>query len=58
MHSPGGVYMTSGEWKLMIILVIVACVVRFWRISTPNSVVCVALLFARPSFVIDNIEQL
>lgn len=37
--NPGGLNVTSAEWKLLILVVIVACIVRLFRISQPNSVV-------------------
>ncbi len=40
-HAPGGYNITPGEWKLLVVLVIVASAVRLFRISKPNSVVCV-----------------
>jgi len=42
-HPPGGLNITAGEWKLLLVVVIVACAVRMFRISKPNSVVYVAL---------------
>ncbi|KAH7888234.1 glycosyltransferase family 39 protein [Phlebopus sp. FC_14] len=38
-HTPGGLKITSGEWKLLVLVVIVATLVRLFRISKPNSVV-------------------
>lgn len=38
-YPPGGLNMTSGEWKLLFFIVIVACGVRLFRLSKPNSVV-------------------
>ena len=46
--SPGGLNVTSTEWKLLILVVIVACIVRLFRISQPNSVVYVSAFLARP----------
>ena len=40
--SPGGLNVTSAEWKFLILIVIVACIVRLFRISQPNSVVWVS----------------
>ncbi|KAG8218174.1 glycosyltransferase family 39 protein, partial [Butyriboletus roseoflavus] len=40
MHPPGGLKITSGEWKLLVLVLIVATFVRFFRISKPDSVVC------------------
>ena len=39
--NPGGLNVTSAEWKLLILVVVVACFVRLFRISYPNSVVWV-----------------
>ena len=39
-HSPGGYNITSGEWKLLVVLVLVASAVRLFRISKPESVAC------------------
>ncbi|KAH6873693.1 mannosyltransferase 1 [Coprinopsis sp. MPI-PUGE-AT-0042] len=36
---PGGMSITSGEWKLLALILLVACGVRFYRLSEPNSVV-------------------
>ncbi|PPR06352.1 hypothetical protein CVT26_004626 [Gymnopilus dilepis] len=38
-YPPGGLNMTSGEWKLLVVVVLVACAVRLFRLSKPNSVV-------------------
>ncbi|KAK0455735.1 glycosyltransferase family 39 protein [Desarmillaria tabescens] len=38
-HSPGGLALTSGEWKLLLVIIIVAAAVRLFRLSSPNSVV-------------------
>ncbi|KAF8905795.1 Dolichyl-phosphate-mannose-protein mannosyltransferase-domain-containing protein [Gymnopilus junonius] len=38
-YPPGGINLTSGEWKLLIVIVLVACAVRLFRLSKPNSVV-------------------
>ena len=43
-HAPGGYNLTPGEWKLLIVLVIIASAVRLFRISVPESVVCVVSL--------------
>lgn len=40
-HAPGGLNVTSAEWKLLVIVLIVATLVRMFRISQPTSVVCV-----------------
>ena len=37
--SPGGLNVTSAEWKLLVLVVAIACIVRLFRISQPNSVV-------------------
>ncbi|TFK66647.1 glycosyltransferase family 39 protein [Pluteus cervinus] len=36
---PGGLHLTSGEWKLLAVVVVVAAAVRLFRLSKPNSVV-------------------
>ncbi|KAF8844790.1 glycosyltransferase family 39 protein [Paxillus ammoniavirescens] len=38
-HAPGGLKITSAEWKLLVIVLMVATFVRLFRISKPNSVV-------------------
>ncbi|KAI6003327.1 glycosyltransferase family 39 protein, partial [Pisolithus marmoratus] len=38
-HAPGGLSITSGEWKLLVVVLIVATIVRMFRISHPTSVV-------------------
>ncbi|KAI5997088.1 glycosyltransferase family 39 protein [Pisolithus albus] len=38
-HAPGGLDITSGEWKLLVVVLIVATLVRLFRISHPPSVV-------------------
>ncbi|KIM59014.1 glycosyltransferase family 39 protein [Scleroderma citrinum Foug A] len=38
-HAPGGLNVTSAEWKLLVIVLIVATLVRMFRISQPTSVV-------------------
>jgi len=39
-HFPlGGLKLTSGEWKLLLIVVLIASAVRLFRLSKPNSVV-------------------
>ncbi|KAF8665628.1 hypothetical protein AX16_000083 [Volvariella volvacea WC 439] len=38
-YPPGGLNLTSGEWKLLILIVVVAACVRLYKISKPNSVV-------------------
>src|SRR6266702_2875761 len=39
-HAPGGYNITPGEWKLLVVIVVIASAVRLFRISKPNSVVC------------------
>ncbi|KZV62544.1 glycosyltransferase family 39 protein [Peniophora sp. CONT] len=36
---PGGLAITPGEWKLMVLILLLAAFVRLFRISQPNSVV-------------------
>lgn len=38
-HASGGINLTSAEWKLLALLVIVAAAVRLFRLSRPDSVV-------------------
>ncbi|KAH9927864.1 mannosyltransferase 1 [Amylocystis lapponica] len=38
-HSSGGLNIAPGEWKLLALIVLVACAVRFFRLSQPNSIV-------------------
>ncbi|KAI6151530.1 glycosyltransferase family 39 protein [Pisolithus tinctorius] len=38
-YAPGGLNITSGEWKLLVVVLIVATIVRMFRISHPDSVV-------------------
>jgi dolichyl-phosphate-mannose-protein mannosyltransferase len=38
-HAPGGYNITSGEWKLLVLLLVIASAVRLFRISKPDSVV-------------------
>ncbi|KAF8876174.1 glycosyltransferase family 39 protein [Infundibulicybe gibba] len=38
-HAPGGLNLTSGEWKLLVVIIVIAAAVRLFRISRPNSVV-------------------
>jgi hypothetical protein len=40
-HAPGGYNVTSGEWKLLLVLLVIASAVRLFCISKPDSVVCV-----------------
>lgn len=39
MYPPGGLNMSSGEWKLLFLLVFIAAGVRLYKLSKPNSVV-------------------
>ena len=45
-YPPGGLKLSSGEWKLLAVLIFIACAVRLFRLAKPNSVVCV--LSCRP----------
>lgn len=38
-YPPGGLDLTSGEWKLLVVIIFVASAVRLFRLSKPNSVV-------------------
>ena len=38
-HTSGGYNITPGEWKLLLVLVVVASAVRLFRISKPDGVV-------------------
>jgi dolichyl-phosphate-mannose-protein mannosyltransferase len=38
-YPPGGLRLTSGEWKLIVVIVIIAAGIRFFRLSRPDSVV-------------------
>ncbi|OCH87088.1 glycosyltransferase family 39 protein [Obba rivulosa] len=38
-HAPGGLNLAPAEWKLLILVVLLACGVRLFRLSQPNSVV-------------------
>lgn len=40
-YPPGGLNLSSGEWKLLVVIIIVASAVRLFRLSNPNSVVSV-----------------
>ena len=40
-HATGGLNLSPGEWKLLVVILIVAAAVRLFRISQPNSVVYV-----------------
>lgn len=48
-HAGGLRKMTPGEWKLLIVIALIACAVRLFRISKPNSVVYVTQNLARGS---------
>lgn len=39
IYPLGGLNVTSGEWKLLFLIVLVAAGVRLFRLSKPNSVV-------------------
>ncbi|KAF7331457.1 Glycosyltransferase family 39 protein [Mycena kentingensis (nom. inval.)] len=39
VYPLGGLSLSSGEWKLLAVLVLVACAVRLFRLSKPSSVV-------------------
>lgn len=41
-HASGGLNISSAEWKLLVVILIVATLVRTFRISQPSSVVCVS----------------
>ena len=41
LHTGGLRKMTPGEWKLLIVIALIACAVRLFRLSKPNSVVYV-----------------
>ncbi|KAG8767091.1 hypothetical protein FRC12_006454 [Ceratobasidium sp. 428] len=38
-HHIGGINLAPAEWKILVLIVIIASVVRLWKISSPNSVV-------------------
>ncbi|KAF7965771.1 hypothetical protein HWV62_41964 [Athelia sp. TMB] len=38
-HAPGGLNIAPAEWKLLVLVVVIAAGVRLFRISKPNSVV-------------------
>ena len=38
-YPTGGLDIASGEWKLLVVIVLVAFAVRLYRLSKPNSVV-------------------
>lgn len=38
-HLGGGLYLSSGEIKMLFAVLVLACVVRLWRIGRPSSVV-------------------
>ncbi|KAJ6544250.1 glycosyltransferase family 39 protein [Mycena capillaripes] len=39
VYPLGGMHISSGEWKLLVVILIVACAVRLFRLSKPSSVV-------------------
>ncbi|KAF7300996.1 Glycosyltransferase family 39 protein [Mycena indigotica] len=39
VYPLGGLSLSSGEWKLLIVVLVVACIVRLFRLSKPSSVV-------------------
>ena len=43
---PGGLQIAPGEWKLLVLVLIVASFVRLYRISKPDSVVYACTSFA------------
>lgn len=43
-YAWGGYNITSGEWKLLLVVVVIASAVRLFRISKPDSVVCAVFL--------------
>src|SRR5689334_17038743 len=44
LYPLGGLDITSGEWKLLAIVILLACGVRLYKLSKPNSVVYVSSL--------------
>ena len=42
-HPTGGLNIAPGEWKLLALILVIAALVRLFRISQPNSVVYVSL---------------
>lgn len=38
-HATGGLNLSSGEWKLLVVVLLIACAVRLFRISQPTSIV-------------------
>ena len=50
-YPSGGLDIAFGEWKLLFVIVLVALAVRLFRLSKPNSVVWVSLVFEMPSRV-------
>lgn len=49
LHAGGLRKMTAGEWKLLIVIALIACAVRLFRLSKPNSVVYVTRARSRGS---------
>lgn len=44
-HPPGGIRLSSGEWKLLLAVIIIAAGVRMFKLSHPTSVVYVHSVF-------------
>ncbi|EMD31776.1 glycosyltransferase family 39 protein [Gelatoporia subvermispora B] len=38
-HASGGLNLVPAEWKVLVVIVLLACIVRLFRLSQPNSVV-------------------
>jgi len=49
-HASGGYNITPGEWKLLLVLVVLASAVRLFRISKPDSVVYAIPLLYQSTF--------
>jgi len=56
-HTGGLRKMTPGEWKLLIVIALIACAVRLFRLSKPNSVVYVTGNLARGTVAYNIIIQ-
>ena len=54
---PGGLRLTVGEWKLLAFVMVIAAAVRLYRLSRPNSVVCVLLILSI-TYVLLTLSQL
>jgi dolichyl-phosphate-mannose-protein mannosyltransferase len=39
VYPPGGLNLAPTEWKLLVVIVVIAAGVRLFRLSKPNSVV-------------------